>query len=165
MERKNCFTYYDESEKLQLENTCNLYMDFLSRCKTERECVKEIIAMAEKAGYKPDGFVSPDSTNHMGRPYPYMIFRNMEMLKVSSVSAVIKVGDTISDIKEGKNAGVFTIGVIEGSSEAGLTKDEYNSLNEQERLKLIEKVTDRYKQAGADAVITDIRGVLDYIVR
>ncbi len=27
-------------------------MDFLSRCKTERECVKEIIAMAEKAGYK-----------------------------------------------------------------------------------------------------------------
>ena len=52
MERKNCFTYYDESEKLQLENTCNLYMDFLSRCKTERECVKEIIAMAEKAGYK-----------------------------------------------------------------------------------------------------------------
>ena len=101
----------------------------------------------------------------MGRPYPYMIFRNMEMLKVSSVSAVIKVGDTISDIKEGKNAGVFTVGVIEGSSEAGLTKDEYNSLNEQERLKLIEKVTDRYKQAGADAVITDIRGVLDYIVR
>ncbi len=52
MERKNCFTYYDENEKLQLENTCNLYMDFLSRCKTERECVKEIIAMAEKAGYK-----------------------------------------------------------------------------------------------------------------
>ena len=52
MERKNCFMYYDESEKLQLENTCNLYMDFLSRCKTERECVKEIIAMAEKAGYK-----------------------------------------------------------------------------------------------------------------
>lgn len=52
MERKNCFTYYDEKERLQLENTCNLYMDFLSRCKTERECVKEIIAMAEKAGYK-----------------------------------------------------------------------------------------------------------------
>lgn len=52
MERKNCFTYYDEKEKLQLENTCNLYMDFLSRCKTERECVKEIVAMAEKAGYK-----------------------------------------------------------------------------------------------------------------
>lgn len=124
-----------------------------------------VVSEAEKAGYKPDCFVSPDSTNHMGRPYPYMIFRNMEMLKVSSVSAVIKVGDTISDIKEGKNAGVFTVGVIEGSSEAGLTKDKYNSLNEQERLKLIEKVTDRYKQAGADAVITDIRGVLDYIVR
>ncbi len=124
-----------------------------------------VVSEAEKAGYKPDCFVSPDSTNHMGRPYPYMIFRNMEMLKVSSVSAVIKVGDTISDIKEGKNAGVFTVGVIEGSSEAGLTKDEYNSLNEQERLKLIEKVTDRYKQAGADAVITDICGVLDYIVR
>lgn len=36
-----------------------------------------------------------------------------------SADSVIKVGDTVSDIREGKNAGVMTVGVIEGSSEMG----------------------------------------------
>ena len=54
---------------------------------------------AAKKGYEPDCWFSPDSVQHMGRPYPYMIFRNMEMLRVASVKNVIKVGDTISDIK------------------------------------------------------------------
>ena len=45
-----------------------------------------------------------------------MIFKNMEKLKVSSVKNVIKVGDTVSDINEGIDAGVVTVGVIEGSS-------------------------------------------------
>ena len=31
-----------------------------------------------------------------------MIFKNMETLKVTSVDKVIKAGDTISDIREGK---------------------------------------------------------------
>ena len=74
---------------------------------------------AAKKGYEPDCWFSPDSVQHMGRPYPYMIFRNMEMLRVASVKNVIKVGDTISDIKEGRNAGVFTVGIVEGSSEMG----------------------------------------------
>ena len=37
-----------------------------------------------------------------------MIFRNMEALGLSDVRRVMKVGDTVSDIKEGKNAGVYT---------------------------------------------------------
>ena len=37
-------------------------------------------------------------------------------LHISSVKNVIKVGDTISDIQEGVNAGVIAVGVIEGSS-------------------------------------------------
>ena len=44
---------------------------------------------AKKAGYEPDCLFTPDSTGHMGRPYPYMIFRNMEALKVTSVNAVM----------------------------------------------------------------------------
>lgn len=33
---------------------------------------------------------------------------------VPSVQTVIKVGDTVSDIREGKNAGVRSLGVLEG---------------------------------------------------
>lgn len=92
-----------------------------------------------------------------------MIFRNMEALKISSTANVIKVGDTISDIREGKNAGVFTVGIVEGSSEMGLTKEEYEALDSGAREKMIRKVTDRYLEAGADRVIMDIRGVLELI--
>ena len=51
--------------------------------------------------------------NSKGRPYPYMIFRNMEALELTSVDKVLKVGDTIADIKEGVNAGIDTVGIIE----------------------------------------------------
>ena len=40
-----------------------------------------------------------------------MIFANMQALGLSSVKNVVKVGDTISDIREGVQAGVWTVGV------------------------------------------------------
>lgn len=118
---------------------------------------------AVKAGYEPDCWFSPDSTGHAGRPYPYMIFKNMEALHITSVDKVMKVGDTISDIREGKNAGVFTAGIIEGSSEMGLTKAEYEALTPEEKEAKVQEVTKRYMDAGADAVVQDIRGVLELI--
>lgn len=90
---------------------------------------------AEKNGYAPDFWITPDSTGGIGRPYPYMIFRNMEALKSASVAEVMKVGDTVSDIREGKNAGAFTVGVIEGSSEMALTEAEYDALSEAKKRK------------------------------
>lgn len=116
---------------------------------------------AKKAGYEPDCWFSPDSTGSVGRPYPYMVFRNMEELKVSAVRKVMKVGDTISDIKEGKNAGAFTVGIVEGSSEMGLTKEEYQALSETEKQERIETATRNYLGAGADFVVQDIRGILE----
>ena len=60
---------------------------------------------AKENGYEPDAWFSPDAVNSKGRPYPYMIFENMKKLEIDSVKKVVKVGDTISDILEGKNAG------------------------------------------------------------
>jgi aspartyl aminopeptidase len=51
MERENCFKNYNEEEMRELENTAALYRDFLSLCKTERECAAEIVRQAEAAGY------------------------------------------------------------------------------------------------------------------
>lgn len=122
-----------------------------------------VVREAKEAGYEPDCWFSPDSTGNMGRPYPYMIFRNMEALKVTSVDKVIKVGDTVSDIREGKNAGVYTVGILEGSSEMGLTKEEYRALDPEALEIKKREVTKRYLDAGADLVIQDIRGVLELI--
>ena len=56
-----------------------------------------VVKAAEEQGYKPDAWFSPDSTNGKGRPYPYMIFKNMMDLGLSDVHKVIKVGDTCAD--------------------------------------------------------------------
>lgn len=122
-----------------------------------------VVPKAKELGYEPDCWFSPDSTGGKGRPYPYMIFRNMEELNVSAVDKVIKVGDTISDIKEGKNAGVFTIGILEGSSLVGLSQAEYESLPEEKKEIILKEAEAKYKEAGADAVVRDIRGILEYI--
>ena len=52
MERKNAWKSYDEKNKKELELLCKEYREFLSKGKTERECVKQIIAQAESAGYR-----------------------------------------------------------------------------------------------------------------
>lgn len=122
-----------------------------------------VVPEAKRQGYIPDCWYSPDSTGGMGRPYPYMIFKNLEALKISGVGRAIKVGDTVSDIKEGKNAGMFTVGILEGSSVMGLTQKEYEGLSEQERVDQLVKAERKYKEAGADAVIRDICGVLEFI--
>lgn len=127
------------------------------------EMMQIVVPKAKEAGYAPDAWFSPNSVGNAGRPYPYMIFKNMEVLKVKSIHNVIKVGDTISDIKEGKNAGVYTVGVIEGSSEMGLTEAEYNTLTDADKKEKTELVSARFMDAGADAVILNIKELLSLI--
>ena len=123
-----------------------------------------VVPKAAERGYAPDCWFSPDAANGMGRPYPYMIFKNLEALQVSSVIKAIKAGDTVSDILEGKNAGMFTIGILEGSSVMGLHQDEFERLTEAEKEEKLAAAEKKFKDAGADAVVKDIRGVLDYML-
>ena len=113
--------------------------------------------VAKQKGYAPDFWITPNSVGNYGRPYPYMIFENMKQLHLQDVRAVVKVGDTISDIKEGIAAGVITVGILEGSSLMGLTQQEYEAMPLQERNMLCDRLTKEYQQAGADYVISNIR--------
>ena len=117
------------------------------------EMMDIVVPEAKKNGYAPDAWFSPNSVNNMGRPYPYMIFENLKLLHVSAVQNVIKVGDTISDIKEGTAAGVITLGVIEGSSLMALSQKEYEALSKPEQEQLCQKVKDTFVEAGADGVL------------
>jgi len=54
-----------------------------------------------------------------GRPYPYMIYRNMEIAGTMDVARVAKAGDSARDMEEGKNAGCgLVIGVLSGADTA-----------------------------------------------
>jgi phosphonoacetaldehyde hydrolase len=130
------------------------------------EMMSYVIPAAKEAGYEPDAWFTPNSTNNIGRPYPYMIYRNMEKLKVSGVDAAIKVGDTVADIKEGKSAGLISVGIVEGSSIMGLSEEEYEGLSEEEKNADINRVKEVYKNCGADYVImnmSELIGIIDKI--
>ena len=51
----------------------------------------------------------------VGRPNPKMIHDAMERLNITDGSKVVKIGDTVVDIQEGKNAGAWTVAVLTGS--------------------------------------------------
>jgi phosphonoacetaldehyde hydrolase len=113
-------------------------------------------------GYTVDNLVTPDGLP-AGRPAPYMIYRNMIELAVPSVDQVVKVGDTIADIKEGVNAKVHTVGVIIGSNEIGLSEADFNLLSIDRKRCLMEEVRNRMLRAGAHGVIDAISELPDYI--
>mgnify|MGYP000637572636 FL=1 len=51
MVRKNAWKTYNDSEKEQLQSLNADYIDFLSECKTERECISETVKRAKEKGY------------------------------------------------------------------------------------------------------------------
>lgn len=71
-----------------------------------------------RMGWMPD-LVSISVTSdevERGRPFPDMIFRSMELAGVTDVSRVMKVGDTASDMEEGKSAGCgWVVGITSGA--------------------------------------------------
>ena len=121
--------------------------------------MRVVVPAAEAAGYRPDCWFSSDSTGGIGRPYPYMVFRALEKLGVSSVRAAVKVGDTAADIREGRNAGLVTVGLIEGSSLMGLSQAEYEALPEDVRQREISRVRRAYADCGADHVLLNLSGL------
>lgn len=48
-----------------------------------------------------------------------MCYKNVEVLGVFFMSFMVKVGDIISDVKEGVNVGMWSVVVIKGLSELG----------------------------------------------
>ena len=115
-----------------------------------------LVPAAKENGYAPDFWCSPNAVNNMGRPYPYMIYKNMQVLGVHGADNVIKVGDTVADIKEGIAAGVITVGIVEGSSVMGISESEFENLSLEEKAKRCKRVREVYEKAGADYVIQNM---------
>lgn len=126
----------------------------------------DIVApIAKEKGYSPDCFFTADDVK-AGRPYPWMCYMNAMELDVYPMSCMMKVGDTVTDMKEGKNAGMWTVGVILGSSELALSEEEVKEMDESALKLKMEKVRQRLTEAGADFVIdriSDLDHVIDQI--
>ena len=129
------------------------------------EMMAIVIEEAKKQGYVPDAIVCATDVP-AGRPAPWMAFKNAMEFNIYPMEAYIKVGDTVSDIEEGLNSGMWSVGVIMSSNEMGLTLEEINSTppNEVEEKKDI--AAKRFLKAGAHYLIdtlNELPGVIDNI--
>jgi phosphonoacetaldehyde hydrolase len=117
-----------------------------------REATNWVLAAAREQGFSPDCTICADDVPN-GRPAPWMVFRAMEQLGVYPPSAVVKVGDTVADIQEGVNAGVWSVGVTTSGSEVGYSQSNWNELSAAQMSELRASARRKLQAANAYAVI------------
>jgi len=122
-----------------------------------------VAGKAREYGYAPDYWLTPDSVHGKGRPYPYMIYANMLQLNMGMPWQVIKVGDTASDMQEARNAGVWAVGVVKGSSMLGLTEEEVAAMEAGTLRDHIDAAKQRFIDSGAHYVIEKISHLPDIV--
>jgi phosphonoacetaldehyde hydrolase len=122
-----------------------------------------LLPIAEQQGFTADCSLTSDAAMGKGRPYPYMIFLNMIKLGLMNVHQIIKVGDTVEDIKEGQAAGAWTVGILDGSAVMGLDEAHYNALSKSELSKYRQRALEVYAEVGADFAIRNVTELVDVI--
>lgn len=120
-----------------------------------RAMMSELLPIAEKLGYKPDCLVTADEVP-AGRPWPWMCWQNCMKLGVFPPEAVVKVGDTLADIREGINAGHWSVAVTRTSNAIGLNADETARLEPADLAAREKELAHEFRKAGAHYVISSI---------
>lgn len=72
-----------------------------------------------------DYFIASDEVES-GRPFPFMINKLMQKAGIDDPIQVMKVGDTMVDVQEGKNAGVGLVIAVTTSAYSRAALDEWN---------------------------------------
>jgi len=122
------------------------------------EMMELLLEEAKKRSYVPDSSVCAAQVP-AGRPHPWMCLQNAINLQLYPLEAFVKVGDTLPDIAEGLNAGMWTIGVAKTGNELGLTEQQISAL-EPEVLKVkLDRAYQRMHQAGAHYVVDSVAEV------
>jgi phosphonoacetaldehyde hydrolase len=100
-----------------------------------RELLHVAIPVAARHGYAPDASVTPDEVAGDGRK-PFMCYRNAILLGAYPLWRCVKIGDTASDIAEGINAGMWTVGITATGNEIGLSRGDWEALPRDSRATL-----------------------------
>lgn len=123
------------------------------------EMLATLAAESARAGYCPAVRVSADEVPK-GRPAPYMCWEALMRLGAWPAHAAVKVGDTPSDMRAGRNGGLWTIGVTLTGNEVGLTEAQLCELPFSERRRLVGRARRRLMDAGAHQVVDGVHALL-----
>jgi phosphonoacetaldehyde hydrolase len=126
------------------------------------DMMKILLPEAEAKGLKFDSVVSPDEVG-AGRPYPFMIYKNAINMQTFPLWQMVKIGDTIADIEEGLNAGMWVIGITKTGNEMGLSQDEVENTGNDVILERITQIEKKFREAGANYVAVSVDDCYDII--
>ncbi len=117
---------------------------------------------AAAEGFCPDNIVCASDVP-AGRPYPWMCIKNAIDLEVYPLEAFVKIGDTLSDIAEGLNAGMWTIGITLTGNELGLSEAQTRQMDPQELAVRLKEIEAKFTSAGAHYVAPGVKDVTPLI--
>lgn len=117
-----------------------------------------LLQSAATQGYQPEISLCPDDVGG-GRPLPWMCLRIALEFQLSSTASAVKVGDTVSDIEEALNAGMWAVGVAGTGNEIGLSAEDFAALPESERYVRLALARENLKAAGAHYVVDSVAAI------
>jgi phosphonoacetaldehyde hydrolase len=85
-----------------------------------------------------------------------MIYSACTQIRAYPLWRCVKVGDTVSDIEEGSNAGACTVGITRTGNLVGVGEEAWSKLDRDRKKTLLECATKRLKDAGADFVLESV---------
>lgn len=124
-----------------------------------RAMLEEVECAARAQGFAPDQSLCPEDVG-AGRPHPFMCYQLAVNLKVTPLSACVKVGDTFSDIEEGRNAGMWTIGILRTGNLIGLSEQDWLALPDQEKAMALRDAEKAMREHGAHFVAESVDDIL-----
>lgn len=114
---------------------------------------------AAARGYAPDAMVCADEVPE-ARPAPWMCLENARRLQLYPMAAWVKIGDTLPDVLEGLDAGMWTIGLAVTGNEVGLSKADWDALDPATQELRRARAYERLYGVGAHFVVDGIWDVM-----
>ena len=102
-----------------------------------------LLGFAARQGFAPDCAVCPEDVPGGGRPAPWMCYLNAIRMQAGPLWTMVKIGDTPADVAEGRNAGMWTIGITRTGNEVGQTATEWEAAPPSQRSEALARAAKR----------------------
>ena len=129
-----------------------------------RVVLDKLLPQAAAAGVAPEHVVAGDELAAGARPGPFMALANVLALGVSDVRACVKVDDTVPGIEEGRNAGMWSVGLSLSGNEVGYSLEEYARAPAGEAAARIAAADAKLRLAGAHYVVHSVRDLPEVLL-
>lgn len=127
-----------------------------------RELMDILAPLAARQGFEPEAIVTASDVA-VGRPAPWMCFECARRMDVFPPASIVVVDDTTVGVEAGRNAGMWSVGVVQSGNLMGLGFDEFAQITPQEKAARSAEVRSRLQSAGAHYLVDTVADLLPVI--